>query len=161
MRKQMRRKNQLLPREEAEKILQSNTSGVLALSGDEGYPYAVPLSYVYNGKNLYFHSAKSGHKIDAIKNSDKASFCVIDKDEVIPSLYTTYFKSVIAFGKIRIIEEKEEIIKALSLLGDKYHPSHDKELSTEIDKYINNVCVLCLEIEHLSGKAAKELINTP
>ena len=161
MRKQMRRKNQLLPREEAEKILQSNTSGVLALSGDEGYPYAVPLSYVYNGKNLYFHSAKSGHKIDAIKNSDKASFCVIDKDEVIPSLYTTYFKSVIAFGKIRIIEEKEEIIKALSLLGDKYHPNHDKELSAEIDKYIDNVCVLCLEIEHLSGKAAKELINTP
>ena len=96
--REMRRKNQLLTKEEAEKILENGTSGTLALLGDEGYPYCVPISYVYNNNKIYFHSAKSGHKIDAVKNCDKASFCVIDKDEVKPQEYTTYFRSVIAFG---------------------------------------------------------------
>lgn len=155
----MRRKNQLLPYTEAVEILKNNTSGVLALSGDDGYPYSVPISYVYSDDRIYFHSAKSGHKIDAVKNCDKASFCVIDKDDVVSKEYTTYFKSVIAFGKIHIIEDKAEIVNALHILGEKYNPGHKSECAVEIDKFINNVCVLCLDIEYMTGKAAKELIR--
>ncbi len=155
----MRRKNQLLPADEVIEILKNNTSGVLALLGDNGYPYSVPMSYVYSDGRIYFHSAKSGHKTDAIKNCSKASFCVIEKDDIVPSEYTTYFKSVIAFGKIHIIEKKEEMIYALHMLGEKYNPGHKTECATEIDKFINNVCVLCLDIEHISGKVAKELMK--
>ena len=75
---------------------------VLALLGDNDYPYAVPISYVYDDGKVYFHSAKSGHKIDAIQRTAKASFCVIDEDLVVPEEYTTYFRSVIAFGRIRL-----------------------------------------------------------
>ena len=75
--REMRRKRQLLPQEQALEILENNTSGVLALSGDGGYPYAVPMSYVYNDGKIYFHCAKAGHKIDAIRSCDKASFCVV------------------------------------------------------------------------------------
>lgn len=89
----------------------------LALAGDDDYPYAVPISYAYSDSKLYFHGAKSGHKIDAIKRCDKASFCVIDKDDVVPEEYTTYFRSVIAFGKIRIMEEESEMRKAIELLN--------------------------------------------
>ena len=94
----MRRNRQQLSEEESIEILQKATSGVLALLGDNGYPYAVPISYVYADGKIYFHSALSGHKVDAIRSCDKASFCVIEQDDVQPKKYTTFFRSVIAFG---------------------------------------------------------------
>ena len=90
--REMRRKKQILSEEETAEVLNRGTSGVLALLGDDDYPYAVPVSYVYCDSKLYFHGAKSGHKIDAVKKCDKASFCVIDRDDVVPEEYTTYFK---------------------------------------------------------------------
>jgi len=95
--REMRRKKQALSLAECARILYRGTSGVLALSGDGGYPYAVPMSYVYDGEKLFFHSAGSGHKLDAIRRDPKASFCVIDCDRVVPEAYTTYFRSVFAF----------------------------------------------------------------
>ncbi len=118
----MRRKRQQLSVEESIGILQKATSGTLALLGDNGYPYAVPISYVYSEGKLYFHSALTGHKVDAIKSHDKASFCVIDNDDVKPHEYTTYFRSVIAFGRIHIIEdevEKLDIARLLTPVRDK------------------------------------------
>lgn len=82
--REMRRSNQQLTMEETQNILQKGTSGVLSLLGDEGYPYGVPLSYVYDGEKLYFHCAKTGHKIDAVHREIKASFCVIDQDLIMP-----------------------------------------------------------------------------
>ena len=106
--REMRRKRQALSASEVAEILHRGTSGVLALLGDEEYPYAVPLSYVYDEGKLYFHSATSGHKIDAAERSAKASFCVIDQDSIRPEKYTT-FRSVIVFGRIRVItDEKKE-----------------------------------------------------
>ena len=157
--REMRRKKQLLSSDEAVSILENNSSGVLALLGDNGYPYSVPMSYVYSDGKIYFHSAKSGHKIDAVKNCNKASFCVIEKDDIVPSRYTTYFKSVIAFGTISVLEDEEEIVRALRILGEKYNPGHKAECDTEISRFMSNVCVLCLEAEHITGKAAKELME--
>ena len=82
--REMRRNKQILSNEESINILKNGKSGVLALLGDEDYPYAVPISYVYDNSKIYFHSAKTGHKTDAIKKYSKASFCVIDQDNVIP-----------------------------------------------------------------------------
>lgn len=103
--REMRRKGQQLSAEECIEILNRGTSGVLALEGDDGYPYAVPLSYVYEDGRLYFHCATSGHKLDAIRQNPKASFCVVDQDQVVPKEYTSYFKSVIAFGTMGILED--------------------------------------------------------
>ena len=96
----MRRNRQQLSREECERTLDRCTSGVLALAGDSGYPYAVPLSYVYADGAIIFHSAVEGHKVDAIKRDNRCSFCVIEQDEIKPAEFTTYFRSVIAFGRI-------------------------------------------------------------
>lgn len=104
--REMRQKRQALSKEDCDDVLYLGTSGVLALAGDDGYPYAVPISYVYDGEKLYFHGAKAGHKMDAILREPKASFCVIDQDQIVPEEYTTYFRSVIAFGKIRRSLEK-------------------------------------------------------
>lgn len=158
--RQMRRKNQLLDEAKALEILKNGTSGVLALLGDEDYPYAVPLSYVYSDGKIYFHGAKSGHKIDAINKHSKASFCVIEQDNIIPEEYTTYFRSVIAFGKIKIMDDEKQMRSAIELLAKKYHPTDTKaNRDNAIDREWKPLCMIELEIEHLTGKEAIELVN--
>lgn len=157
--REMRRKRQQLSEEKSIGILQKSTAGTLALLGDNGYPYAVPISYVYADGKLYFHSALSGHKIDAIRNCDKASFCVIDQDEVHPEKYTTYFRSVIAFGRIHIIEDEQEKLETARLLGDRYNPNQEEALQKELEKGLSRMLMIRFDIEHLTGKAAIELIK--
>lgn len=158
--REMRRKRQVLPLTVCKEILDHNTSGVLSLTGDDGYPYGVPVSYVYDRKNaLYFHSAVTGHKIDAIRNDPRASFCVIDKDEVYPAEFTTYFRSVILFGRVMIIESEEEKLGCLKLLGKHYAPDvPDSALDMEISKGFRHCLMLRFNIEHISGKEAIELV---
>ncbi len=155
----MRRKRQQLSEEESIGILQRATSGTLALLGDDGYPYAVPISYVYSDGRLYFHSALSGHKVDAVKNCDKASFCVIDKDDVKPARYTTFFRSVIAFGRVHIVDDEAEKLDAARLLGNRYNPNQDEALRKEIESGLSRMLVLRFDIEHLTGKEAIELVR--
>lgn len=157
--REMRRKRQQLSDEESVGILQRATSGTLALLGDNGYPYSVPISYVYSDGRLYFHSALTGHKVDAIRNCDKASFCVIDQDCVKPQEYTTYFRSVIAFGRIHIVEDETEKLEAARLLGNRYNPNHDEALQKEIEHGLARMLAIRLDIEHLTGKEAIELVR--
>jgi len=157
--REMRRKRQQLSDEESLEILQKATAGTLALLGDNGYPYAVPLSYVYAEGKLYFHSALSGHKVDAIRNCDKASFCVIDRDDVRAEKYTTFYRSVIAFGRIHIIEDEAEKLAAARLLGNRYNPHQDEALQKEIESGLSRMLALCFDIEHLTGKEAIELVR--
>ncbi len=158
--REMRRKKQLLPTAESISIIEKMTSGVLAVVGDDGYPYSVPISYVFIGDVIYFHSALSGHKIDAIRNNNKASFCVVEKDVVIPEEYTTYFRSVIVFGKVRILEDETEKMRAIEKLAEKYSPMQVDGRKREIEKSFNRLCIIELTIEHLSGKEAIELARS-
>ena len=157
--REMRRSKQQLPREVAVEILERNTSGVLALSGDEGYPYAVPMSYVYAEGKIYFHSAKNGHKIDAIQRNEKASFCVIDQDQIVPEKYTTFFRSVIVFGRLRLVEDMEEMRRIAAALAMKYSADFKEGIPKEINASIRNMAVLELTIDHITAKEAIELIK--
>ena len=153
----IRRHHQQLSQEESIRILTESTSGTLALLGDNDYPYAVPLSYVYADGAIFFHSALEGHKIDAIRKHEKASFCVIAQDAVQGKEYTTYFRSVIAFGRIHIIEDAEQKLAYARLLGNRYNPNDDKALEEELAKGFNRMLMLRFDIEHLTGKEAIEL----
>ena len=158
--RELRRKRQALSRADCEAVLSRGTSGVLALAGDDGYPYAVPLSYLYEDGKLLFHCAKAGHKLDAVARCDKASFCVIDQDRVVPEEYTTYFRSVIAFGRIRVIGDDGERRSAVERLALKYHPGDTRENRNRyIDKEWAPLCMLETTVEHLSGKQATELLQ--
>ncbi len=157
--RKMRRQRQQLSDEESIGILKKATSGTLALLGDGGYPYAVPISYVYDDGKLYFHSALAGHKVDAIRACDKASFCVIDQDNVKPAEYTTYFRSVIAFGRIHIVEDEEEKLAIARILGNKYNPHQEEALQKELEHGLSRMLAIRLDIEHLTGKEAIELVK--
>lgn len=157
--RKMRRIKQQLDEKLTLEILEKSSSGVLALLGDEGYPYTVPLSYVYSDGKLYFHGAKTGHKVDAIRNCDKASFCVVDKDEVIAEEYTTYFRSVVAFGKIRILEDNAEKQRSVEILAAKYGPGSKETDLKAIEKEFPALCMFEMTIEHVTGKEAIELVR--
>lgn len=155
---EMRRKCQQLSQEEAIHILSHATSGVLSVIDTNGYPYGVPLSHVYADGKIFFHSAISGHKIDAIRNSNKASFTVIAQDEVHPETFTTHFRSVICYGRVRIIENETEKLSALHMLGKRYNPE-EAGIQHEIDKDFTHVAVIEFTIEHITGKEAIELVR--
>jgi nitroimidazol reductase NimA-like FMN-containing flavoprotein (pyridoxamine 5'-phosphate oxidase superfamily) len=158
--REMRRQKQVLSLEENIQVLSRGTSGVLAVSGDDDYPYAVPLSYVYHDNKIFFHCAKTGHKLDSIARNEKVSFCVIDKDQIVPDEYTSYFRSVIAFGKARILEDIAEKRNALKILTERYSPDQKQDrLQEAVEKGLQNVCMIELTIEHMSGKEAVELVK--
>lgn len=150
----MRRINQELTHEENEKILAEAPSGVLAVHGDNGYPYAVPLNFAYSENAIYFHCAKSGHKLEAIEKNEKVSFCVVAKDKVIPQKFAADYYSVIAFGKAKIISEREEMLYALRLINKKLAPKFPEEGEIEIKKSLDKVCIVKIEIDCITGKAA-------
>ena len=158
--REMRRKRQALPLEQCEEVLRRGTSGVLALSGDGGYPYAVPISYCYDGSRLYFHCAKEGHKLDAIRREPRASFCVIDQDQVVPEEYTTYFRSVIVFGRVTVLEDDGAKRAAVEKLALKYAPADRAEHRREyIDREWAPLCMLEMTVDHMTGKEAVVLVR--
>jgi nitroimidazol reductase NimA-like FMN-containing flavoprotein (pyridoxamine 5'-phosphate oxidase superfamily) len=155
----MRRNRQLLSDEETIAMLHSCTAGVLAVQGDEDYPYAVPMSFAYEDGKLFFHSAKAGHKVDALERNDKVSFCVIDADEVVQSTFTTRFRSAIVFGRARVLTDDGEKRHALDCLAEKYSPDYVDAAGSEIDGAWQQVCAIELAIEHMTGKASIELVK--
>ncbi len=158
--RQMRRKNQILSQEESIAILQNGTTGTLAVLGDDDYPYAVPINYFYENNKIYFHGAKAGHKIDAIKKHNKVSFCVVAQDDIITEKFTTYFKSVIAFGTARIIEDDAEKRNAIEKLTVKFTPDQTEQKRSEaIEKEFPALGMVEMTIEHMTGKQALELIK--
>lgn len=156
----MRRKRQLLSPKDCAAVLERGTSGVLSLQGDEPYPYAVPLSYIYHDNKLYFHCAKSGHKLEAIATNPRGCFCVIDQDQVVPAEYTTYYRSVVVFGTLRVLEDEGEKQAAIDALAVKYAPTDAPEhRETYIHREWDRFCMLEMTVDHLSGKQAIELVQ--
>ena len=151
--RKMRRAKQQLSEDEAREILIKGKTGILGVLGDEGYPYTVPINYVYDNEKIYFHGSKHGHKYDAIKKCSKVSFCVVEKDEVIKEELTTYYRSVIIFGKAKILEKEEDIFQAAEIFGLKYN-DNKAFLDKEIKRELNVLCCIEITIEHITGKEA-------
>lgn len=163
--RKMRREKQQLAREETLEILKNGKTAILALSGDDGYPYAVPVNYVFceadeaqkisGGESslgkILFHGAKIGHKIDALKRCQKVSLCVIQKDDVIKEKLTTAYKSVIVFGTARILRDEEEIFRAAEILGLRYNEDA-QFVRDEIHRMFDALSCVEIQIEHATGK---------
>ena len=156
----MRRKNQQLPDEMCSSILKKAHTGTLALIDEDDFPYALPINYAFENDTLYFHCALEGHKLQAIRHCNKASFCVIDKDEIVPEKFTTAYRSVIVFGTIRILHDEAEKREAIEKLAVKYAPDDTEENRNKaIEREWNPLCVLEMTPEHITGKEAIELVR--
>lgn len=148
----MRRSGQQLSAQETIGILERNEVATLALAGDGGYPYAVPVNYSYADGRIYFHSATSGHKADAIAREPRASLCVIDQAVVVPERYTSEYRSAIVFGEITAIADEKRRREAITMFTRRFCDSPAEEIEKEIDSYWNVLAVYELRISHMSGK---------
>jgi nitroimidazol reductase NimA-like FMN-containing flavoprotein (pyridoxamine 5'-phosphate oxidase superfamily) len=156
--REMRRNKQLLSSEDAVAVMDRCTNGVLACIGDEDYPYAVPLNYVYTDGRIYFHAGKAGHKIDAIAKNPKVSFAVVDEDTIVSEEYTSHFRSVIAFGKARIANGDERL-KAFTALVEKYSGDRPEDEKRKEVADCTRAHIIAIDVEHMTGKEAKEFIK--
>lgn len=145
----------MISEEECVEILTNQPRGVLALLGDYDYPYTVPMSHVYVDGKIYFHGAMEGHKHDAAKMHDKVSYCVLDDGVKNDDGWSYTFRSVIAFGRIRILTDESEKIEKLTFLGDKFFPTHEDTVE-EIDRLLHRTEVFEITIEHVTGKIVTE-----
>ena len=151
--REMRRAERALDKEACEDILSRGETCVLALMGDDGYPYAVPVNYCYAEGKVYIHCAKEGHKLDAIRRCDKGSLTVVGCAEILPEKHSTHYQSVIAFGRFRILEDEGEMRRALSLFAARLAPGESEEARLrEIDRWFSSVSILEFKPEHISGK---------
>ena len=152
----MRRKERQLPEEDAIRLLKDGEYGVLATYGEDGWPYGVPISYVYDDKKIYFHGAQTGHKIENLRCCERVSFTVVGDTHVLQEIYSTAYQSAIAFGVVRAVEDGQEKIKALVKLAEKYCYDNIERARPYAEKSLGNVGVYCMEIVHVTGKRRPE-----
>lgn len=153
----VRRKNREINLEMTKELLKSARRGVLAVNGDDGYPYAVPINYVYDetaGK-IYFHGAKAGHKIDSIKACDKICFTVYGNETIREEKWAPFMQSVVVFGRCHLINELDKALELCRKLARKYYPD-ETLIEEEITKSGKAMQMFEIEIEHMSGKQIQE-----
>lgn len=155
--RKMRRFKQQLADEECREILRTQKRGVLSLIGDGGYPYGVPLDHWYceADGNIYFHGAKEGHKIDAVRRCDKASYCVCDEGFRRPGEWALNFKSVIVFGRIELVDDIDKAKEICTQLVRKF-TDDERYLQRELEQALSRVQCLRLVPEHMTGKQVNE-----
>jgi len=155
--RKLRRDDRKLSLEEGRDILERGIFGVLSTLGEDGYPYGTPLNYVFDDGRIYFHSACEGHKITNIMFSSKVSFCVVDFVEILPSSFSTNYKSVVAYGIASLVAEASEKLYALKRLVEKYSPDFEKECEDVSKRSLNTTCIIRIDIQHISCKGHIEV----
>lgn len=151
----MRRFKQQLPEDASIDILQKAYRGFLSVHGDGGYPYTVPINFLYKDGKLYFHCAMEGHKLDAVRARDKACFTVIDTPQKEPGDWWYHVRSVICFGRVHILQDAAEKDRFLRQLGAKYFPE-GYDMEADMQRNAARALVLVFSIEHMSGKRVRE-----
>lgn len=163
----MRRKRQEIDPADTLELLHTGDYGVLAVHGDDDYPYTIPINYIFLEDGLdrsaekgafYFHCALEGHKIEAVHRNPKASFCVVERHDVKPEKFATTYRSVVAFGKLRIVNQAE-MRDAVYKLTKKFDPTAHETILAEIEKDGPRCAVLELKVEHLTGKRSIDLLK--
>jgi len=153
----MRRIKKEISIDAAKNLLATQRRAVLAVNGDDGYPYAVPVNYFYSKdeNKIYFHGARAGHKADSIKKSDKVCFTVYGNEAIINETWAPYVQSTVVFGRCRIVEDEKLSIELVRRLAEKYYPNEDT-INAEIAAAGKAVLMYEIEIEHISGKEIQE-----
>lgn len=151
-----KRKNEIKI-DEIKNLLNSSLRGVLAVNGEEGYPYAIPINYMYlEDKNkIIFHGAKSGYKVDCLNKSDKVCFTVFGNERIKEEAWAPFLQSAVIFGRCRLIENREEILKLVKIFAEKYYPNEEL-VDAEVAESGRYVQMFEIEIEHISGKEIQE-----
>lgn len=152
----IRRIKNIISEEETINLLKNEKRGVIAMNGDDGYPYAIPVNYYYDEEShkIYFHGSKRGHKADALRNNDKVCFTVYGHEEFKDD-WAPYLQSAVVFGTCKLVEDDTLTIEKVRELANKYYPTSE-EVEAEIKRDIKAVQLYEISIQHLTGKQIHE-----
>lgn len=155
--REIRKKKNAISIDAAKELLRSARRGVLAMEGAEGYPYAIPINYCYDGESnrIFFHGAKAGHKVDALKQNDRVCLTVIGGESIREEQWAPYVRSVVLFGRCHPVENREDALRMLKQFALKYYPN-EAMVDEEIALSGRGVQMFAIDIEHLSGKEVQE-----
>ena len=153
----IRKKKNEIGIKSAEALLESSRRGVLAVNGDTGYPYAIPINYLYDGaaRKIYFHGARAGHKVDALRACDKVCFTVYGNETIREEAWAPYMQSVVVFGRCRLVASGPESMALLKRFAMKYYPD-ERLADDEIAQAGKAAQLFEIDIEHISGKEVQE-----
>lgn len=156
--REMRRSRQQLSNEECIKILQTEKRAAFSVIGEDGYPYTVPINFIYdaNENRIYFHGAKTGHKFDAIRRCDRVCLTTWNQGFKEDGHWEYTVTSVVVFGRVKLVTDDELAQDRLRSLAEKYYPSTDQIKKGMQSPSIDRVQVLEIIIEHMTGKLVKE-----
>lgn len=156
--REMRRKKNMISQEAAKALLHNERRGVLAVQGDGGYPYAVPVNFLYDEKEnrILFHGAKAGHKVDALRACDKVCFTVFGNEMPGEPAWAPHVQSTVVFGRCRLLEDRDESMRLAKSFAMKYYPD-EAAVDEEIRRSGKAVQMFVIEVEHLSGKEIQEI----
>lgn len=153
MERKMYKEERQLSAEETQALFVKGHHGILSVNGDDGYPYAVPVNYVFIDGKIYIHSAKYGYKIDALKQNDKVCFTAILNSQIIPDKFTAAFESVVAFGKASFIDDGDEKLTALRTFIERFSPDHQEAGERFIHAAYEKTQIIRIDVEQMTGKA--------
>ena len=156
--REIRKKRNKIEDSAAEELLRNSRRGVLAVNGDDGDPYAIPLNYFYDRENrkIYFHGARAGHKVDALRVCDKVCFTVYGNETIREEDWAPFMQSTVVFGRCHLMENSsEKAMEMLKRFAMKYYPN-EQLADEEIAQAGRAVQMFEIEIEHLSGKEVQE-----
>jgi nitroimidazol reductase NimA-like FMN-containing flavoprotein (pyridoxamine 5'-phosphate oxidase superfamily) len=153
--RELTRKKQALSHEKCIEILQNEPRGVLSVLGDDGYPYGMPMNFLYDNGKIYFHSGKKGHKVDAISRDERVSFCVFDGGYRKDGEWALNISSVIVFGRMKVVDDFDKTVDICRKLSLKFTDDMDY-IEKEIASFAK--ATLCYELtpEHITGKLVNE-----
>ena len=155
--RELGRKKQQLSMEECVQLLKEENRGVLSVLGDGGYPYGTPMNHWYDEERgiVWFHCGKVGHRLDALRNCDKVSFCVYDRGVPEEGGWALKVKSVIIFGRMEVVDDMDTIVDVATRLSRKF-TQDEAYIQSEIQKYAKGTLLLKLTPEHICGKQVTE-----
>ena len=153
----IRRTKREISIEQTRQLLSDERRGVLAVNGDDGYPYAIPINFIYDEKNqkIYFHGARAGYKYEAIKACEKVCFTVYGNESIKKEAWAPYMQSAVVFGRCHLIDDQDHAIELVKMFARKYYPD-EKTIEDEVEAYGKTVQMFEIDIEHMSGKEIQE-----
>ena len=151
----MRRSKQQLGEEETLEVLKNAKRGGLSVIGNDGWPYGIYLNPHYENGKIYFHGAKAGHKIDALRKDAKASFTAIDDGVKEEGGWAYTFRSVVVFGRVEFIDDQGKALEICRHLARRFNPS-ETDIEDEVRRAGQHVQVFALVPEHITGKRIHE-----
>lgn len=153
MNREMHKSDRQLAMEDVKELLLKGHHGTLSVNGDDGYPYAVPVNYVYLNDAIYIHSAKYGYKIEALEKDDKVCFSAIISSNVLPSHFTAEFESVVAFGKASMVADDTEKQEVLETFITRMAPGREEAGAKMIQANFSKTAIIKVNVESMTGKA--------